>query len=130
MKKSAPPNDPGTTAEARTGETPQGRRDGGGFAVLLKYALKIGVTAGIVAVLVHTSRKHGTFDGLDFGELNWAWLAAAFGMSFTGMSITTIMSTITNTIMTTIMSITMSMTMITAAMNTTITTPRWETSSA
>ena len=76
MKKTATPNDPGATAEARTGETPQGRHDGGWFATRLKYALKIGVTAGIVAVLVHTSRKHGTFDGLDFGALNWAWLAA------------------------------------------------------
>lgn len=78
MKKTAPPNDPGTTAEVPAGETPQGRHDGGTFATFLKYALKIGVTAGIVAVLVHTSRKHGTFDGFDFGALNWAWLAAAF----------------------------------------------------
>ena len=78
MKKTAPPNDPCATAEAPTGETPQGRHDGGTFSTLLKYALKIGVTAAIVAVLVHTSRKHGTFEGFDFGALNWAWLAAAF----------------------------------------------------
>ncbi|MBR6240795.1 MAG: flippase-like domain-containing protein [Lentisphaeria bacterium] len=78
MKKTAPPNDPCATEEAPTGEMPQGRHDGGTFSTLLKYALKIGVTAAIVAVLVHTSRKHGTFEGFDFRSLNWAWLAAAF----------------------------------------------------
>ena len=46
--------------------------------VFLKYAIKILVTAGIVAVLVYTSKKHGTFDGVDFSGLNWFWLAAAF----------------------------------------------------
>lgn len=45
---------------------------------LLKYAVKILVTAGIVAVLVYTSKKHGTFDGFDVSGLNWGWLAAAF----------------------------------------------------
>ena len=38
--------------------------------VFLKYAIKILVTAGIVAVLVYTSKKHGTFDGVDFSGLN------------------------------------------------------------
>ncbi len=47
-------------------------------AVFLKYAVKILVTAGIVAVLVWSSKKHGTFDGVDFSGLNWLWLAAAF----------------------------------------------------
>ena len=46
--------------------------------VFLKYAVKILVTAGIVAVLVWSSKKHGTFDGVDFSGLNWFWLAAAF----------------------------------------------------
>jgi hypothetical protein len=46
--------------------------------VFLKYAVKILVTAGIVAILIHTSRKHGTFDGVDFSGLNWFWLGAAF----------------------------------------------------
>jgi uncharacterized protein (TIRG00374 family) len=46
--------------------------------VFLKYAVKILVTAGIVAILVHTSKKHGTFDGVDFSGLNWGWLGAAF----------------------------------------------------
>ena len=44
----------------------------------LKYAVKILVTAGIVAVLVWSSKKHGTFDGVDFSGLNWFWLGAAF----------------------------------------------------
>ena len=47
-------------------------------AVFLKYAVKILVTAGIVAILIYTSKKHGTFDSVDFSGLNWAWLAAAF----------------------------------------------------
>ena len=46
--------------------------------VFLKYAVKILVTAGIVAILVYSSKKHGTFDGFDLSGLNWAWLAAAF----------------------------------------------------
>ncbi len=46
--------------------------------VFLKYAIKILVTASIVAVLVYTSKKHGTFDGVDFSGLNWFWLGAAF----------------------------------------------------
>ena len=46
--------------------------------LFLKYAVKILVTAGIVAVLVYSSKKHGTFDGVDFSGLNWFWLAAAF----------------------------------------------------
>ncbi len=46
--------------------------------MFLKYAVKILVTAGIVAVLVYSSKKHGTFDGVDFSGLNWFWLGAAF----------------------------------------------------
>ena len=46
--------------------------------VFLKYAVKILVTAGIVAILIYSSRKHGTFNGVDFSGLNWFWLAAAF----------------------------------------------------
>ena len=45
---------------------------------LLKYAVKILVTAAIVAILVYTSKKHGTFDGFDVSTLNLFWLAAAF----------------------------------------------------
>ena len=53
----------------------------GGTAVeLLKYAVKILITAGIVAALVWTSKKHGTFDGFDVSGLNWGWLAAAFSL--------------------------------------------------
>ena len=47
---------------------------------LLKYAVKILITAGIVAALVWTSKKHGTFDGFDVSGLNWGWLAAAFAL--------------------------------------------------
>ena len=46
--------------------------------VFLKYAVKILVTAGIVAVLVYSSKRHGTFDGLDLSGLNWFWIGAAF----------------------------------------------------
>ena len=53
----------------------------GNMAVgLLKYAVKILITAGIVAALVWTSKKHGTFDGFDISGLNWCWLAAAFAL--------------------------------------------------
>ena len=47
-------------------------------AAFLKCAVKILVTAGIVAVLVYSSKKHGTFHGVDFSGLNWFWIAAAF----------------------------------------------------
>ena len=47
---------------------------------LLKYTVKILITAGIVAALVWTSKKHGTFDGFDVSGLNWGWLAAAFAL--------------------------------------------------
>ena len=53
-------------------------RQPGMVVVFLKYMVKILVTAGIVAILVHTSKKHGTFDGVDFSGLNWFWLGAAF----------------------------------------------------
>ena len=46
--------------------------------IFLKYMVKILVTAGIVAILVYSSKKHGTFDGVDFSGLNWFWLGAAF----------------------------------------------------
>ena len=46
--------------------------------MFLKYAVKILVTAGIIAVLVYSSKRHGTFDGLDLSGLNWFWLGAAF----------------------------------------------------
>ena len=53
----------------------------GGTAVeLLKYAVKILITAGIVAALVWTSKKHGTFENFDISGLNWGWLAAAFAL--------------------------------------------------
>ena len=46
--------------------------------IFLKYMVKILVTAGIVAILVYSSKKHGTFDGVDFSGLNWFWLGTAF----------------------------------------------------
>lgn len=68
------PRDPGCGGPAsEPAECREGRAVG-----LLKYAVKILVTAGIVAVLVYTSKKHGTFDGFDISGLNWGWLAAAF----------------------------------------------------
>ena len=77
MKKApnrATPRDPGSGTH---GTTPEESREGKA-AGLLKYAVKILVTAGIVAVLVYTSKKHGTFVGFDISGLNWGWLAAAF----------------------------------------------------
>ena len=59
------------------GSAPEGSAPGKAVT-LLKYAIKILVTAGIVAVLVYSSKKHGTFDGVDFSGLNWFWLGAAF----------------------------------------------------
>ena len=53
---------------------------GGTLVELLKYAVKILVTAGIVAALVWTSKKHGTFENFDISGLNWGWLAAAFAL--------------------------------------------------
>ncbi|MBP5586325.1 MAG: flippase-like domain-containing protein [Lentisphaeria bacterium] len=65
---------PGSAASCSAPDTPAP----GGVVVFLKYAVKILVTAGIVAVLVYSSKKHGTFDGVDFSGLNWGWLGAAF----------------------------------------------------
>lgn len=53
---------------------------GGTLVELLKYTVKILVTAGIVAALVWTSKKHGTFENFDISGLNWGWLAAAFAL--------------------------------------------------
>ena len=77
MKKApnrATPRDPGCGSPGTMPEESKGSK----AAELLKYAVKILVTAGIVAILVYTSKKHGTFDGFDFSGLNWGWLAAAF----------------------------------------------------
>jgi len=52
--------------------------NGGNLSSLLKYAVKILITAGIVAFLIYSSKKHGTFGGFDLSGLNWGWLAAAF----------------------------------------------------
>ena len=77
MKKdtaSAPQHGPALACpDSRPEETAPGKA-----AVFLKYAVKILVTAGIVAVLVYSSKKHGTFDGVDLSGLNWGWLGAAF----------------------------------------------------
>ena len=47
---------------------------------LLKYAVKLLITAGIVALLVYTAKKQGTFKDFDISGLNWGWLAAAFAL--------------------------------------------------
>jgi len=50
-----------------------------GMAVeLLKYAVKLLITAGIVWLLVYMAKKQGTFKGFHLSGLNWWWLAAAF----------------------------------------------------
>ena len=77
MKKAphrADPRDQGSACTASAPEDCKGCR----AVEFLKYLIKILVTAGIVAVLVYTSKKHGTFDGFDVSGLNWFWLAAAF----------------------------------------------------
>lgn len=77
MKKAlnrAAPRDPGCGSP---GSAPEESKENK-VAELLKYAVRILVTAGIVAILVYTSKKHGTFDGFDISGLNWGWLAAAF----------------------------------------------------
>ena len=79
MKKDpnqASPGDPGCGGDA----SPDEREACGAMGVFLKYAVKILVTAGIVALLVYSSKKHGTFDGFDVSGLNWGWLAAAFAL--------------------------------------------------
>ena len=80
MKKTVPSGEPGAPDAPCPAAEPSGGGASAQAATALKFALKIAVTAGIVAVLVHTSRKHGTFDGFDVGALNWAWLAAAFAL--------------------------------------------------
>ena len=72
--ESVPPRDPGCAVSDPAPEESVPNR----AVLLLKYAVKILITAGIVAVLVYSSKKHGTFDGVDFSGLNWGWLAAAF----------------------------------------------------
>ena len=47
---------------------------------LLKYAVKLLITAGIVALLVYTAKNQGTFKDFDISGLNWWWLAAAFAL--------------------------------------------------
>jgi len=69
----ASPSEPGCGSASAPDENA-----GSNAVVFLKYAIKILVTAGIVAILVYTSKKHGTFDGFDLSGLNWFWLAAAF----------------------------------------------------
>ena len=73
MKKDAAPAPTCAGPDPAPEPSPHGKAAG-----FLKYAIKILVTAGIVAILVFTSKKHGTFDRVDFSGLNWGWLAAAF----------------------------------------------------
>ena len=77
MKKDTKPAPQNAPACACPGPAPDDCAPGKAVA-FLKYAVKILVTAGIVAILVYSSKKHGSFDGVDLSGLNWAWLAAAF----------------------------------------------------
>ena len=73
-KKDAPRTDGSPICESIPVEN-----DGRGKAFgLLKYAVKLLVTVGIVAFLVCTAREKGTFKDFDLSNLNWGWLAAAF----------------------------------------------------
>ncbi len=71
---SAPQGAPGCAIPDPAQDDPAPNR----AVVFLKYAVKILITAGIVAILIYSSKKHGTFDGVDFSGLNWGWLGAAF----------------------------------------------------
>ena len=77
MKKDTKPAPQNAPACACPGPAPDDCAPGKAVA-FLKYAVKILVTASIVAILVYSSKKHGSFDGVDLSGLNWAWLAAAF----------------------------------------------------